>query len=119
MPTRAVRKAIPKFRSEAEERVFWETHDTTDYVDWSRARFGVFPDLKPSTETISLRLPESLLVELKTLANQRDVPYQSLLKVFLAERVAQELASSENARRRNGHPPRRRRRPTPRRIRRR
>lgn len=85
-------KAIPAFKSEAEERVFWETHDTTDYVDWSRARFAVFPNLKLSSETISLRLPAPLLADLKILANKRDVPYQSLLKVFLAERVAQEMA---------------------------
>ncbi len=90
-------KAIPEFDSEAAEREFWETHDTTEYVDWGRARMGSFPDLKPSTRTISLRLPASLLAELKTLANQRDVPYQSLLKVFLAERVARERASEATA----------------------
>ena len=83
-------KPIPEFRSEAEEREFWETHDSTEYVDWSRAQFVTFPNLKPSTETISLRLPAPLLADLKTLANKRDVPYQSLLKVFLAERVAAE-----------------------------
>jgi predicted DNA binding CopG/RHH family protein len=80
----------PAFDSEAQERRFWETHDTTDHVDWDRARIAVFPDLKPSTETISLRLPAGLLAELKILANKRDVPYQSLMKVFLAERVARE-----------------------------
>lgn len=90
MAKRKALKLIPKFASEAEERAFWETHDTAEYVDWSQARLGVFPDLKPSTETISLRLPAGLLAELKALANQRDVPYQSLLKVFLAERVARE-----------------------------
>ncbi|MBI3082626.1 MAG: BrnA antitoxin family protein [Gemmatimonadetes bacterium] len=83
-------KPIPEFGSEAEEREFWETHDSSEYVDWSRARFVTFPNLKPSTETISLRLPAPLLADLKTLANKRDVPYQSLLKVFLAERVAAE-----------------------------
>jgi predicted DNA binding CopG/RHH family protein len=83
-------KSIPKFRSEAEERRFWETHDTTDYVDWSSARLARFPNLKPSTETISLRLPAGLLADLKALANKQDVPYQSLLKVFLADRVARE-----------------------------
>ncbi|OGP81389.1 MAG: hypothetical protein A2Y95_05875, partial [Deltaproteobacteria bacterium RBG_13_65_10] len=86
MPKRKQPKPIPRFRSESDERAFWETHDTADYVDWSRARVGFFPNLKPSTETISLRLPASLLAELKILANKRDVPYQSLLKVFLAER---------------------------------
>ena len=92
MPKRKQPKPIPRFRSESDERAFWETHDTADYVDWSRARVGFFPNLKPSTETISLRLPASLLAELKILANKRDVPYQSLLKVFLAERIAREIA---------------------------
>jgi len=69
-------KTIPSFPSEAEERSFWETHDTTEYVDWSQAKFAVFPDLRPSTETISLRMPAGLLAELKILANQRDVPYR-------------------------------------------
>lgn len=91
MPKRKhVLKAIPEFQSEAEERRFWETHDSTEYVDWSKAQFMRFPNLKPSTRTISLRLPASLLVDLKALANKRDVPYQSLLKVFLADRVAAE-----------------------------
>lgn len=85
-------KPAPVFRSEAEERKFWETHDTADYVDWREGRIATFPNLKPSTETISLRLPAGLLAELKILANKRDVPYQSLLKVFLAERVAAEWA---------------------------
>jgi len=92
MPKRKQLKPIPRFRSESDERAFWETHDTADYVDWSRARVSLFPNLKPSTETISLRLPASLLAELKILANKRDVPYQSLLKVFLAERIAHEIA---------------------------
>ncbi len=83
-------KAIPQFRSEAAERRFWETHDSTQYVDWSRAEFVRFPNLKPSTETISLRLPAPLLDDLKALANKRDVPYQSLLKVYVADRVAAE-----------------------------
>ena len=103
-------KPIPKFRTEAEERRFWETHDTADYVDWSKAQDASFPDLKPTTTSISLRLPSSLLSELKILANKRDVPYQSLLKVLLAESVARErgasgtggkrLHSSKNVRRR-------------------
>lgn len=83
-------KAIPEFRSEADERRFWERHDSTAYVDWSSAQHVRFPALKPSTETISLRLPAGLLADLKALANKRDVPYQSLLKVFLADRVASE-----------------------------
>ena len=86
----ATRKAVPTFRSEVEERNFWETHETGPFVDWSQARVAVFPNLKPSTETISLRLPAALLADLKSLANKRDVPYQSLLKVFLAERVDRE-----------------------------
>ena len=83
-------RQIPRFESDASERAFWETHDTTGLVDWSVAAAAMFPNLKPSTETISLRLPAGLLAELRILANKRDVPYQSLLKVFLAERVARE-----------------------------
>jgi CopG antitoxin of type II toxin-antitoxin system len=82
-------KSIPEFASEAEERRFWETHDSAAYVDWSSAEFVRFPNLKPSTETISLRLPAGLLADLKAL-NKQDVPYQSLLKVFLADRVTRE-----------------------------
>jgi predicted DNA binding CopG/RHH family protein len=85
------KKQIPAFKSEDEERTFWATHDSTEYLDWSKAKRAVFPNLKPSTKSISLRLPESILVGLKTLANKRDVPYQSLLKVFLAEKVEEEL----------------------------
>lgn len=90
------RQALPTFTSESEERRFWETHDTTPYVDWSTARPARFPNLKPSTETISLRLPAGLLADLKALANKQDVPYQSLLKVFLAERVAREWRVSRD-----------------------
>lgn len=102
MTKRAARKLkpIPRFRSEAEERVFWETHDSVDYVDWSRARVVRFPNLQPSTTTISLRLPQGMLDELKVLANQRDVPYQSLLKVFLAERLVRERVVRPRASRR-------------------
>ena len=91
MPERKSLPPIPKFSSEDEERDFWATHDSADYVDWSRAKPATFSRLKPSTQTISLRLPEALLESLKMLANKRDVPYQSLLKVFLAERIEQEL----------------------------
>ncbi len=80
-------KPIPKFKSEAEERKFWETHDTTEYFDWSKAVRASFPNLKPSTQSISLRLPLSLLERIKIEANKRDVPYQSLIKVWLAEKV--------------------------------
>ena len=89
--------ARPRFSTEAEERAFWEAHDSADYVDWSRAERVRLPNLKPSTATISLRLPESMLEELKVLANQRDVPYQSLLTVFLAERLAAERARRRRA----------------------
>lgn len=82
---------IPKFEDEDEEREFWATHDSVDYIDWSRAKPVTFSQLRPSTRTISLRLPEALIENLKMLANKRDVPYQSLLKVFLAERVDEEL----------------------------
>ena len=92
--SRRTMKAVPAFKTEAEERRFWETHDTTAYVDWSAATPARFPNLKPSTETISLRLPAGLLADLKALANKQDVPYQSLLKVFLAERVAREWRAS-------------------------
>jgi len=90
----SVRKPVPEFKSEAEERAFWETHDTADYLDWSRAEVVGFPNLKLSTATISLRLPAQLLADLKRLANKRDVPYQSLLKVYLAERIAAESAQA-------------------------
>jgi predicted DNA binding CopG/RHH family protein len=80
-------KPIPRFESEAEEQEFWETHDSTDYVDWSQAQRLRFPNLKPSTSSISLRLPLSLLERIKIAANKRDVPYQSLIKVWLAEKV--------------------------------
>lgn len=84
-------KKIPKFASESQEREFWASADSTLYVNWKAARAAVFSNLRPSLRTISLRLPEMLLDEIKNLANKRDVPYQSLLKLFLAERVAQEL----------------------------
>ncbi len=82
-------KPIPKFKTEAEERTFWETHDSTEYLDWSKAQRMRFPKLKPSTQSISLRLPVSLLEQIKVEANRRDVPYQSLIKVWLAERAEQ------------------------------
>lgn len=82
---------VPTFKNEDEEREFWATHDSTEFLDWSKARRAVFPNLKPSTKTISLRLPASIIAALKVLAHKRDVPYQSLLKVFLAEKVEEEL----------------------------
>ena len=80
-------KPVPEFRDEAEERRFWETNDSTDYVDWSKARRERLPNLKPSTTSISLRLPVSLLEQIKIAANKRDMPYQSLIKAWLSEKV--------------------------------
>ena len=91
MPKKKPLKPIPKFDNEVQEKEFWSAHDSTGYVDWSKAQRVTFGRLKPSTQTISIRVPEALLEDLKRLANKRDVPYQSLLKIFLAERVAQEL----------------------------
>ena len=86
-----MKKKIPKFKTEEQERKFWKTHDSSDYIDWDEAEEVTLPRLKPSTKTISIRLPESLLEELKLLANKRDVPYQSLLKIFLSERIDSEM----------------------------
>ena len=80
-------KAIPKFANEAQERAFWEKNDSSEYLDWSKAQRAVLPNLKPSTKTISLRLPQHLLDAIKSAANSRDVPYQSLMKVWLQEKV--------------------------------
>ena len=80
-------KSIPKFRSEVEERRFWDTHDSSDYVDWSKGERVRLPNLKPSTTAISLRLPVALLERIKIAANKRDVPYQSLIKTWLAEKT--------------------------------
>ncbi len=91
---------VRSFKSEEEEREFWATHDSTDYVDWSRAERVLFPNLKPSVRTISLRLPASMIAGLKALANQRDVPYQSLLKVFISERLEREWAANRSRQRR-------------------
>ena len=89
------KKKVPISKSEDKEREFWARADSTEYVDWSRARRVILPNLKPSLKTISLRLPELMLAELKLLANKRDVPYQSLIKIFLAERLERELESQE------------------------
>lgn len=83
-------KKIPVFRNEYAERDFWENHDSTEYVDWSKAEHAVFPNLKLSTQTISLRLPQNMLDNLKVLAHKRDVPYQSYIKVILDERIREE-----------------------------
>ena len=84
-------KKIPEFKNDDEERDFWATHDSTEFIDWRHAHKVTFSNLKPSVKKISLRLPESMLEKLKLLANKRDVPYQSLLKIFLAERIEKEL----------------------------
>jgi len=83
------KKRTPDFKTEAEEREFWESHDSGDYLDWRQAEPASFPKLKPSTRTISLRLPETLLDRIKIEANKRDIPYQSLIKAWLAEDVKQ------------------------------
>jgi predicted DNA binding CopG/RHH family protein len=92
-------KEIPTFKNEDEEREFWATHDSTEYIDWNEAAEVIFSKLKPSTRTISLRLPELMLNELRLIANKRDIPYQSLIKLFLKERIDEELKKyhSKNA----------------------
>jgi len=84
-------KNIPKFKTEDEEREFWSKEDSSEYINWKNAKTVNFPNLKPSTKTISLRLPEFLLEDIKILANKRDVPYQSLIKILLKEKIDQEL----------------------------
>ncbi len=80
-------KAIPHFASEEEEKLFWEQNDSSDYLDWDKARQVIMPNLKPTTKTISLRLPQHLLDSIKSAAHARDVPYQSLIKVWLQEKL--------------------------------
>lgn len=86
-----MKKKIPEFRSEAEERLFWQKQNSSEYIDWSDAENVVMPNLKPSTRSISIRLPESMIEELKVIANKRDIPYQSLIKMFISERIDVEL----------------------------
>lgn len=85
------KKPIPKFKNEDKEREYWDSHDSAEHIDWSKGKKVTLSKLKPSLKTISIRLPEIMLEELKLLANKRDVPYQSLMKIFIAERVDQEL----------------------------
>ena len=96
-------KPIPKFANEAAERAFWESHgnDSTEYVDWSKAKLAAFPKLKPSTESISLRMPENLLDTVRSHAQRLDVPYQSLIKLWIAEKVAT-LSRQQNTTRGSG-----------------
>jgi predicted DNA binding CopG/RHH family protein len=89
---------MPTFRSEDDERAFWATHDSTEFVDWSHGSPASLPKLKPTLRTISLRLPEGMIAELKILASKRDVPYQSLVKMFLADRINEELEGARTAR---------------------
>jgi predicted DNA binding CopG/RHH family protein len=88
----AKRKPLPAFASEEQERAFWASHDSSDYIDWSGSERRSFPNLKPTLRTISLRLPEAMIGQLKVIAHKRDIPYQSLLKQYLAERLQQETA---------------------------
>ena len=90
------RKSLPKFRSEHQERAFWAKADSTQYINWDDAKRVVLPNLKASQKTISLRLPAMMLAEMRRLANKGDVPYQSLMKVFIAERLAEELRGSSS-----------------------
>ncbi|MBL6956046.1 MAG: BrnA antitoxin family protein [Chlorobium phaeobacteroides] len=90
------KKTVPEFRTEQDEREFWATHDSSEYIDWKKAGTAIFPDLKPTMKTISLRLPEQMLNRIKVLANERDVPYQSLLKMFLKERIDREYEPKRN-----------------------
>lgn len=85
-----MKKKLPEFRSEEEEFDFWSKTDSTEYVDWSKAERTKLPNLKPTLRTISIRLPVSMVEDLKVLAHKRDVPYQSLLKMYLADRIEQE-----------------------------
>ena len=94
MPKQAKRRPIPRFASEDKERAFWAKRDSSQYVDWGEAESVSLPNLRPSTRTISIRLPEPMIERLKVLANKRDVPYQSLLKLFVAERIEEELRES-------------------------
>ena len=88
-----MKKRLPKFKNEGQEREFWASHDSTEYVEWSKAKKVLLPNLKPSSEVISVRMPKSMLDQLKLLANKRDVPYQSLLKMFIADRLKTEVGS--------------------------
>jgi predicted DNA binding CopG/RHH family protein len=84
-------KEMPKFENEDQERNFWATENSTEYIDWEKAESVVLPNLKPTTTTISLRMSESMLNKIRLVANKRDVPYQSLIKIFLKERIDEEL----------------------------
>jgi predicted DNA binding CopG/RHH family protein len=89
-----MKKRPPKFQNEGEDCEFWETHHSAEYINWKQAKRLTLTSLKPSTKTVSVRLPESMFDELKLLANKQDIPYQSLLKIILAEHIRQELSSN-------------------------
>lgn len=89
------KKVIPAFENEEQEREFWAAHDSADYIDWRWAKDMRLPDLQPTTRTISIRLPQPMIERLKVLANKRDVPYQSLLKMYVAEKIREELRAME------------------------
>jgi len=91
MPSKKALKKVPSFKSERAEREFWRKHDSADYLDWRKALPLRLAELKPSTRSISIRLPESLIQDIKVLANKRDIPYQSLLKLYVAQKVEEEL----------------------------
>jgi len=91
-------KKIPSFKNEDEEREFWAKADTSEYFDYSKAEITIFPNLKPSTESISIRLPSTLLARIKTLANSKDIPYQSLMKSYLSDRVKEEISKDSGYR---------------------
>ena len=94
MPNKRALKKVPNFKDERAEREFWRKHDSADYLDWRKARAVRLAELKPSTRSISIRLPESLIQDIKVLANKRDIPYQSLLKLYVAQKVEEELRQS-------------------------
>ncbi|MCH7827010.1 MAG: BrnA antitoxin family protein [Bacteroidetes bacterium] len=87
-------KKIPKFKTKEEERKFWGNNESSDFIDWTKSKLASFPKLRPSTKTISLRLPEFLLNDIKVIAHKRDVPYQSLIKIILKDRIDNELRNS-------------------------
>ena len=91
-----MKKRIPKFKSEDKEREYWAKQDSAEVLDWKKSKKVILPNLKPSVKTISLRLPQSMLEELKLLANKRDVPYQSLVKIYLSEKIEEELHMTHN-----------------------
>ena len=89
-------KVVPQFKTEDEEREFWAAHDSTDYIDWTKAKRVLLPNLKPSTQSITVRLPKSMVESLKVLANEQDVPYQSLLKTYLHEKIQEAFHRKKN-----------------------